>query len=756
MYRKYKGKFTSRGLRPFSAVAFLSDTESLSSLSRPVSAMSLSNVNLSLESDNGNVAHLWRIIEQQCWKYENSSHHSQTTSCIGNSGHEWKTIRIFVSSTFTDFYSEREILVKKIFPELREWCECRKLHLVECDLRWGIPNDLSSSAAIATCLSELDRCNEETDGEPFFINMLSERYGWIPSAEDLTEDLQESYDWIPGVSITHMEILHGAYRIKNPNAIFLIRDPSFLDSVPDDKRKRFVDEDDLAKEHLKVLKRKLGQNFSQDQVKLYNCHYDSLEESTGRKKVVLGGLDGFAKTVLEFFQDAISRKYPNRYNIESLSQLDQEENAHLRMMEVMTKYVQQLNDEVAAMMKFAKEREVNGFKAMTDAVHNLMELQGVNEKDIPPLCIIGETGSGKSTLAALFAKTAIKEGLNVLYHCVGSTSASSTDTKILGRIILALRDQDHPDKSALPEDIQSLHCLLKEQFQEWRGSQKRLVIVVDGINKADDAETFSYMSWLPVRFPRNIRCILTTNSSHLPSMARLTSRQVLTIAVQPLSEDLQKDIVENFFRTSNKKLDKEQLTALMHKKCASHPLWLILACEELRVFGDFRMLTRKIRSLPDGLGPLLTDILNRLLQMDKEGYLSKVLRLIYCSPDGIPESELPRLLSDSDDHEPIPLLSWATARRELKIFTNSVTYGYNGVQMISFKYGAMMQAAKSIFELQVKIRGCFCHLIQSTWTIVQNLSLVDLCHEEQEVKHLCVIVDSLVLPSLDDVLEDLV
>ena len=42
------------------------------------------------------------------------------------------------------------------------------------------------------------------------------------------------------------------------------------------------------------------------------------------------------------------------------------------------------------------------------SVHNLMELQGVNEKDIPPLCIIGETGSGKSTLAALFAKTAIK------------------------------------------------------------------------------------------------------------------------------------------------------------------------------------------------------------------------------------------------------------------------------------------------------------------------------------------------------------
>ena len=48
----------------------------------------------------------------------------------------WKTIRIFVSSTFKDFHEEREVLVKEVFPDLRLWCEQRKLRLVEYDLRW--------------------------------------------------------------------------------------------------------------------------------------------------------------------------------------------------------------------------------------------------------------------------------------------------------------------------------------------------------------------------------------------------------------------------------------------------------------------------------------------------------------------------------------------------------------------------------------------------------------------------------------------
>ncbi|KAK2172235.1 hypothetical protein NP493_979g00022 [Ridgeia piscesae] len=82
----------------------------------------------------------------------------------------WKTIRIFVSSTFKDFHQEREILVKKVFPNLRTWCEPRRLYLVECDLRWGVPKDYSEEFTLRTCLGEIDRCRED-NVMPFFLNM---------------------------------------------------------------------------------------------------------------------------------------------------------------------------------------------------------------------------------------------------------------------------------------------------------------------------------------------------------------------------------------------------------------------------------------------------------------------------------------------------------------------------------------------------------------------------------------------------------
>ena len=63
-----------------------------------------------------------------------------------------------------------------MFPELREWCQERRLYLVECDLRWGVPNDSTSEDTVAICMEELDKCLQETDGEPFFLNLLGEKY----------------------------------------------------------------------------------------------------------------------------------------------------------------------------------------------------------------------------------------------------------------------------------------------------------------------------------------------------------------------------------------------------------------------------------------------------------------------------------------------------------------------------------------------------------------------------------------------------
>lgn len=262
----------------------------------------------------------WEHVEKQC---QNIKPVDSDRSPENNGA--WRIVRVFVSSTFTDFFCEREILVKKVFPELREWCEERKIHLIDCDLRWGVPKDTNSEETIRCCMEELDRCHTETNGCPFFINLLGERYGWIPEDQDLGSDLKDEYCWVLNSSITFMEILHGAYRSGNPNALFLLRNSEAIKEIQEDFQDRFLDKEILKMCHLKELKKKIKLKFP-NQLFEYDCKYSGLSEKAGRKRVTLECLDTFAEKVLTFFKARISEFYPEEkgkdteVDIESLEQ----------------------------------------------------------------------------------------------------------------------------------------------------------------------------------------------------------------------------------------------------------------------------------------------------------------------------------------------------------------------------------------------------------------------------------------------------
>lgn len=51
----------------------------------------------------------------------------------------------------------------------------------------------------------------------------------------------------------------------------------------------------------------------------------------------------------------------------------------------------------------------------------------------------------------------------------------------------------------------------------------------------------------------------------------------------------------------NKRLDSVQMDCLLAKEASANPLWLSIACEELRVFGLFSKVTEMIKDLADGL-----------------------------------------------------------------------------------------------------------------------------------------------------------
>ena len=71
---------------------------------------------------------------------------------------------------------------------------------------------------------------------------------------------------------------------------------------------------------------------------------------------------------------------------------------------------------------------------------------------------------------------------------------------------------------------------------------------------------------------------------------------------------------------------------LMASPGASNPLWLSLACEELRVFGVFETITHHIKSLPATIKELLQLIINRLINEDENNNVQKVRLFLFLDP----------------------------------------------------------------------------------------------------------------------------
>jgi hypothetical protein len=90
-----------------------------------------------------------------------------------------KTFRLFISSTFSDFRREREILQTKVFPVIREYAMSLGYTFQPIDLRWGVSDEAQlDQKTLELCLDEVRSC--KSYDYPNFLFMLGDRYGWVP------------------------------------------------------------------------------------------------------------------------------------------------------------------------------------------------------------------------------------------------------------------------------------------------------------------------------------------------------------------------------------------------------------------------------------------------------------------------------------------------------------------------------------------------------------------------------------------------
>ena len=611
----------------------------------------------------------------------------------------WKIVRVFISSTFRDMQAERDWLVKRVFPALRFRLESSRIHLVDIDLRWGITKEQADNdQVLGLCLQQIDECR------PFFLGILGGRYGWVPSKFPV--EVGTRYGWTQAEtdkSVTELEILHGV--LNDPSmyerALFCFRSECFLNDIDNEHQRRIFMENPTDEEledvnlgetfwytgkysskfkrlihRIKNLRgviskvptdensRKFGSggikyragnrsnqlNELKKRIKRlsppillfdgYPCRWnkvliDPISKTLGR----LDGLNEFGAWVAEKLEQAIlnapelQEHLANTRNVIP-SELDEERDFHEQFIENRIRFYigrEQLQDELKAYAL---------------------------GPDTKPCLLVGPSGSGKSAALAKFVSVWRTQHLRevIIPHFIGASPRSTSLRGMLRHLNMELKTTFN-----LEEEIKQDVGELANQFGEFLGKvpgDLRVLLVFDALNQLDESDNAHSLYWLPRQLPLQVRlmvsCIVDPDRPDQPTLSAMRRNEPYEIKVGLLTDDERLGIVNKIPSAAAKALDEKQVRLLLENKATRNPLYLLIALEELRGFGSFEALNKKIAGLPQ-IGDTLTAIFQQVIRRLGEDFsaitVKDLLTLLTCSRRGLSERELLDLL----DGEQVPI-----------------------------------------------------------------------------------------------------
>jgi len=526
----------------------------------------------------------------------------------------WKTVRVFISSTFRDMQAERDHLVRFVFPRLREELLPRRIHLVDVDLRWGITSEQDVSEV---CREIIDECR------PRFLCMLGGRYGWVPPGKNR--------------SITADEVHYGVLDRKLNDhgfAYFYFRDDAataaMVETTPGELREPQGSDNQKKLDNLKEAVIDEGLNLF-----TYPAQWDKdIRRLTGLKKFgdrVYDDLLGSIKSDPELWDCFVT---------DMAGQLDE------------------FAEENAAMEEFVEERSERFVLGSRGAVLEELLAHASATGGSGYVCLTGAPGSGKSALLAHLSKhSAINSQSSILliHHFVGASPDSTDVRRTLQRLCNELKAGCSEITADIPNDPEKLRVAFPD-FLRQASARQRVVILLDAVNQFDSALHTSRLHWLPENLPPNARIILSALEG--TALEELRHRKLREIELQPLTPADGEAIIEQFLKRYSKKFEQDQRAALLAKSDAVKPLYLLAALEELRTLGTYAEISQRIVKLPPTTNKLFAWILDRLENddgfRDASGHcvgrelVSRFAELLGVSRYGLSQRELTDLLDEDN------------------------------------------------------------------------------------------------------------
>ncbi|GFS98071.1 telomerase protein component 1 [Nephila pilipes] len=528
---------------------------------------------------------------------------------------KWHTVRIFISSTFKDMHSERDMLIRFVMPELRKRAASIFIKINEVDLRWGITEtDCASKRAAELCLLEAQKSD-------FFIGLIGDRYGTIYNFDSPeAPELQWVKEYPKGLSITELEMHAGALRenkLKEKRAFFYFRDNVFMSLVPEKWKSYFDSEDPESKQKVEALKSKIllsGVKVNNG----YCCHFAGLLNG----KPVLSDLESFGKNVLIDMWNAVKKMHEEDPYVDDFMEE-----------EICQQHLSESLDHVVEIKDSPMENLIKQIR-----------------KDSGIFLITGAPGSGKTTFVVNMIQKL--KNFTIVKFYVG-LSPRSTELSFMLQYISNSIANSFPVSSVFPKLNSDVMNQFPDILQEAVSSSgnSEFALVIDGLDHLpiDD----QVLDWLPLNLPQGLRLICTASDSSF-AFKVLCDRQThgTHVQIQALSAIGHSDreyLVKKYLQLYGKTLDESsfnnQMLKLVTKKDSGIPLYLRMACDFLRRYASFENFMSMLQSLPSAMSLLLKEI---ILQMENEfgsSLVQTALILLCITKEGLDDADLHFLLS---------------------------------------------------------------------------------------------------------------
>ena len=514
-----------------------------------------------------------------------------------------RTVRVFLSSTFRDFAEERDLLVRKVFPELRRKCRERQVELVDVDLRWGITEEEAQQGKVLPiCLAEIDR------SRPYFISFLGERYGWIPDQSEYDLSLLLEQSWLEehrgGTSVTELEILHGV--LNNPQmagrALFYFRDPAWSERQGD----AYASESAEEKARVSTLK-------------------DRIRESGFPVVENYPHPEALAERVREDLWQWIDETFPEDSVPDSLTR-------------------ERLKHEAYSA---PRQRLYLGGEEYFKALDKAM-----NAENFLPVLITGESGGGKSALLANWVPrwSNLNPKTAVILHHLGAGADAADPVRIVVRLIqeiACLTGDEFKPESDPEKQLEELPqwLALGSAWAEREG--RELLLVLDGLDKVSDRKD---LRWAPSFLPAKVKLVVSCLEGTILQAAkgRLEWRE---IEVKPFTPADQVRFIGEYLLRFRKSLTPKQTSILQGQPLSGNPMFLLTVLEELRVFGMHEQLDQRLLTLlspPPSKGkgevPSVDDVFEHVLARVEEDLgkhvVQSAVEAIWASRGGLYRDEL--------------------------------------------------------------------------------------------------------------------